>query len=67
MKITVKNEIDDSKREIDLKANKVEDLLKELNLNAEEFLVVRNNEVLTTDRELNDQDVIELLSVISGG
>ena len=45
----------------------VEALLAKLKVNAETVLVVRNNEVLTEDEPIKDDDQIEILSVISGG
>ncbi|MBU0470238.1 MAG: MoaD/ThiS family protein [Nanoarchaeota archaeon] len=45
----------------------VKDLLLQLNINFETVLITRNNEVLTEDETLNDNDCLEILSVISGG
>jgi sulfur carrier protein len=42
-------------------------LLKELNINPETILIVKNNEVITEDEQLSDKDDIKLLSIISGG
>lgn len=43
------------------------ELLKKLNVNAEEVIVVRNDGIITLDVELSDKDKIRILSVISGG
>ena len=45
----------------------VQDLLQELKLNSETVLIIRNNEVLTEEELLQDQDQLEILSVVSGG
>jgi sulfur carrier protein len=45
----------------------VEQLLKELKINPETVLVIRNKEVLTEDITISNNDIIELLSVVSGG
>ncbi|MDO8655801.1 MAG: MoaD/ThiS family protein [Nanoarchaeota archaeon] len=45
----------------------VSDLLKEMNINPETVIVVRDGEVITEKEILKDKDKIELLSVISGG
>jgi sulfur carrier protein ThiS len=45
----------------------VQALLKELHINEETVLVIRNNTVLTTEEILNNNDTIDILSVISGG
>ena len=42
-------------------------LLQELALNPETVLVARNNELVTEDEHLHDEDEIKILSVISGG
>ncbi|MGM5480982.1 MAG: MoaD/ThiS family protein [Nanobdellota archaeon] len=43
------------------------DLLKKLDVASEDVLIIRNGELVTEDELLEDNDVIELLSVISGG
>jgi len=45
----------------------VEQLLQHLNINSETVLVTRNNEILTEDELLSNDDTIEILSVVSGG
>ncbi|GIU93058.1 MAG: thiamine biosynthesis protein ThiS [Acidimicrobiia bacterium] len=45
----------------------VAQLLKKLDLVAESVLVIRGDELLTTDARLSDDDVVELRPVISGG
>jgi sulfur carrier protein ThiS len=62
----VKFEQDDSTKDLDFTGSVLE-LLEILNVNAETVLVVRNSEVLTDDIILNNEDLIELLSVVSGG
>ncbi len=45
----------------------VSELLNQIEVNPEAVLVVRDNELLTADRDVSDSDEIQLLSVISGG
>jgi sulfur carrier protein ThiS len=45
----------------------VKQLLEQLNINEETVLVIKENQVLTTDIQIEDKDTIEILSVISGG
>ena len=45
----------------------VETLLRELALNPEQVLVIRNNELLTRDIIISDNDTVEILRAISGG
>jgi|Deesub1362A_J573_1020465.scaffolds.fasta_scaffold08375_3 sulfur carrier protein len=53
---------------ITLEGNKrVREVLKELNLNPETVLVIREDELLTEDAQLYDSDEIKIVNVISGG
>jgi thiamine biosynthesis protein ThiS len=45
----------------------VSDLLKKLNINPVTVIVSRNNELILEEEELNDNDEVKILSVISGG
>ena len=67
MYIEVYNERERNTLKVEFAGTKVKDLLSQLKLNPEAFLVVRNSEVITEEEILQDQDRIELLSVISGG
>lgn len=67
MYIEIFNEREQSTIKIEFTGKSVKDLLDQLKLNPEAFLAVRNNEVITEDEMLQDNDQIELLSVISGG
>ncbi len=48
-------------------SGKAKDLLKEINLLPEEVLIVRNGTLVTEDENLESEDLIKILSVISGG
>lgn len=67
MELTVFNEKEQTTQQIDFTGNSVKDLLKYLNVNPETVLVVREGEVMTEEEILNENDFLELLSVISGG
>jgi sulfur carrier protein len=55
-------------REITLDgARTVNQLLDELSMNRESFLVIRNGTLVPGDGRLDDSDVIEIRPVISGG
>ena len=45
----------------------VHQLLQQLNLTPEAYLVIRGDELVTEDAVLEDSDSIEIRSVISGG
>ena len=55
-------------KEIEIAGPKfVRQLLKELHLNPEAYLVIRNDDLVTDDEVLRDTDTIEIRPVISGG
>ncbi len=56
------------RREIEVSGvNRVDKLLAKLDVVSESVLVIRGDELLTTDISLAEDDVIELRPVISGG
>ncbi|HIH12828.1 TPA: thiamine biosynthesis protein ThiS [Candidatus Woesearchaeota archaeon] len=67
MKIGIFKERENSRETIDFTGKSVLDLLRHLQINSETVLVVRKNEVLTEEELLEDQDRVDILSVISGG
>lgn len=48
-------------------SGKVDTLLKELKINSDGVLVVKDRELITEEDILEDSDSIKILSVISGG
>lgn len=67
MEIQVWIEREDRTKTISFSGKTVQELLKELAVNPETVIVVRQGGVLTEKELLNDRDAVELLSVISGG
>ncbi|MBS3117133.1 MoaD/ThiS family protein [Candidatus Woesearchaeota archaeon] len=67
MKISVHIERTNTTQKIDFSGITVRQLLCQLDLNLETVLVARNNEVLTEEETLQENDLLEILSVISGG
>ena len=56
------------KREIEVDGNRtVNQLLDELDMNRESFLVIRNGTLVPGDGRLDADDTIEIRPVISGG
>jgi sulfur carrier protein ThiS len=53
------------RREVD--AGDVGQLLKELKLHQDAYLVIRSDEILTRDVKLKSSDEVEIWPVISGG
>ena len=64
MKVILRN----PRREVELAGvRRVSDLFKRLELVSESYLAIRRGELLTTEEMVDDEDVIELRPVISGG
>lgn len=51
----------------ELSVNSISEIFDELKINENEVIIVRNDELITKDAKLKENDKIELLSVISGG
>ena len=64
MKVVLRN----PKRELDVAApGNVGHLLRELEIVPESVIVIRNDTLATSDERLNDDDVVEIRPVTSGG
>ena len=64
MKVLIRQQ----KREVELAGRRrVREVLTELGVNPETVLVIRGTQLLTHDAQLNDEDIIELRPVVSGG
>lgn len=50
-----------------VEARNMKELLQKLNINPEEVLTIKNNELVTLDAKITNKDTVKLLSVISGG
>ena len=66
MKIYIERDNTVIEKHLDKKI-RVIDLLNELNISPEAVIVIKNDEVITEDEFLSNEDEIKLLSVISGG
>ena len=67
MRIKVFNEKENHHQTVEFLGTDLKELLKQININSETVLIVKNNEVVTIDEPLQDNDDVKLLSVISGG
>ena len=65
MKITVFVERTGETKKLNF--NNFDELFRKLSLNRNTVLITRNNELITEDEPLNENDEIKLVSVISGG
>ena len=59
--------IERENKNINIKASTIKELLDKLNINPEEVLTVKNEQLVTLDTKITEKDSIKLLSVISGG
>jgi sulfur carrier protein len=56
------------RREVEVAGNRrVKDVLRELDIIPETVLIIRGDDLITTDQMVRDDDVIELRPVMSGG
>lgn len=68
MRINVFIERENKKDKIELIENSsLKDLLDKLKINPVTVIISRNNELIQENEELNDNDKIRIMSVISGG
>ncbi len=67
MKLTVFNERTQTTTAVQFEGKTVKELLNYLSINPENVLVLRKEEVITTEETLQDGEKLYLLSVISGG
>jgi sulfur carrier protein len=64
MKVVLRN----PRREVEVTGNRrVKDVLRELAILPETVLVIRDDELVTADQHVADDDTIELRPVMSGG
>jgi len=67
MNITIKQERTSTIEKISFHGKTVQDLLKQLNINPETIIILKNNTIITEDELLKNNDKLEFLSVVSGG
>ena len=68
MKINVFIDRENKEKSIELDVNSsVKDLLSKLNINPVTVIVSRKDNIIMEDEKVNDNDKINLISVISGG
>jgi len=63
----VKVFIEKENKKINTKATDIDSLMKKLNINKEEVITIKNNELTPKNEKLKDTDEVKFLSVISGG
>ena len=59
--------IDRNDRNEIVEANSIKEIANKLKINLEEFIIVRNDELITENTKLKEKDKIKFFSVISGG
>ena len=63
----VKVFIERENKKVNTKAKDIDEIIKKLNINKEEVIIVKNNELTPRNEKLKNTDEIKFLSVISGG
>ena len=65
MKVIIRNP---KRKELELEGNRrVDALIRELDLNPEQVLVIRDDDLLTRDVWIKDHETVEIVTAISGG
>lgn len=59
--------IEQTGKNVSIKAPSVGALLKKLNINPVTVLIVKNGTLVTEDSKLTEKDKVKILSVVSGG
>ncbi len=65
MKITAIDEKNNIKKELNISS--IKEAANKLDINLEEVIIIKNNELVTEDSKLKNNDELKFLSVISGG
>lgn len=63
----VKVFIERENKNIDIKAKDIDEIINKLNINKEEVIIVKNDELTPLNVKLKEKDEVKFLSVISGG
>ena len=63
----VKIFIERENKTINIKAKDIDEIIRKLNINKEEVIIVKNNELTPNNAKLKEKDEVKFLSVISGG
>jgi len=63
----VKVFVEKENKRINLRAKDIDEIMKKLNINKEEVIIVKNNELTPRNERLKNSDELKFLSVISGG
>ena len=63
----VKVFLEREKKKVNIKAKDIDEIIKKLNINKEEVIIVKNDELTPRNEELKEKDEVKFLSVISGG
>lgn len=49
------------------KPKKIKEILKDLNISVSSVLILKNKQISLEEQEINNEDSLELLAVVSGG
>lgn len=65
MKVKVYVDKGEISKNLDVKS--IKEIISKLDLNEEEFIIVKNGELVSSDVEIKDKDELKFLSVTSAG
>lgn len=65
--VKIKVYIEREGKRFSIDADSIADLFKRFDINPETVIIAKNNELVTEDARLEENDEIKFLSVISGG
>ncbi len=67
MNITIRDERTQKAEKVSFSGKTVQELLAQVSLNPETVLIIRNDKVISESEPLQEGDVLDILSVVSGG
>ena len=58
---------DGSRLELEVKDHRIEDILRELQINSEEVIVAKNGQIVVEEETAGDLDVLKIVRIVHGG
>ncbi|MFH1376589.1 MAG: MoaD/ThiS family protein [Candidatus Woesearchaeota archaeon] len=63
----IKVYVDNKNKNLSIDAKNIKEIIDKLKINASEFIIVKNDELVTSETNIKNGDNIKFLSVVSGG
>lgn len=58
---------DGSRLELEVKEHRIEDILRELQINSEEVIVAKNGQIVVEEETAGGLDVLKIVRIVHGG